>query len=200
MKKEKLLFFTFLIVILSSSIYSQKRGNGSNHSSQNQSSTMRTVPLKPENMVGILLYDSDKVIKKLKIKESSKQMQIENAIDIYNNRISEIKAFNNQLFDDVKIYLDNAREKSKINNDKFLIKEANQNARKMLKPVQERVKGHHDVLNFTMGEILTEKQYLKWNKYQKKKRAALKPATANNQMNSGGKGKGNGQGKGKMSY
>ena len=34
MKKAKLLFFTFLIVVLSNSIYSQKRGNGSNNSNQ----------------------------------------------------------------------------------------------------------------------------------------------------------------------
>ncbi|NOQ91893.1 MAG: hypothetical protein GQ552_04160 [Flavobacteriaceae bacterium] len=199
MKKVKLLFFTFLIVILSNSIYSQKRGNGSNQSNQNMSSAMKTMPIKPENMAGILLYDTDEVIKKLKIKESPKQVLIEDAIDSYNNNISEVKAFNNQLFDEVKIYLGNARNEAKINNDKFLMKEASQNAKEMLKPVQEKVKKHHEILNFAMENILTDKQFSKWNKYQKKKFAELKPSSSNNsQMKSGGKG--SGQGKGRNSY
>jgi len=200
MKKAKLLFFTFLIVILSNSIYSQKRGNGSNHSNQSMSSAMKTMPIKPENMAGILMYDTDEVIKKLKIKESSKQVLIEDIIDTYNNSISEVKAFNNQLFDEVKIYLDNARNEAKINNDKFLMKEASHNAKEMLKPVQEKVKEHHEVLNFAMKNILTDKQFSKWNKYQKKKHAELKPSSNNNsQMKSGGNGKGSGQGKGRNS-
>lgn len=203
MKIAKPLFFIFLIMILSNATYSQQKGNKSNNSNQSQQIAMKTLPMKPENMAGILLYDSDEVIKKIKLKDLSKQILIEEAIEIYNNSISEIKAFNYQIFDEVKIYLDNARNEAKINNDKFLMKEASHNAKKMLQPVQNKVKEHHVTLNFTMENILTNKQYGKWDKYQKKKHAELKPATNNNyQMNSqsGGKGKGNGSGKGKKSY
>ena len=51
-----------------------------------------------------------------------------------------------------------------------------------------------------MKNILTDKQFSKWNKYQKKKHAELKPSSNNNsQMKSGGNGKGSGQGKGRNS-
>lgn len=106
MKKISLLLILFCILGNATSLFSQQKGNKQNSSRQGQGSQMAQPLMNPENMAGIFIYDSDEVLKKIKVNETTKQQVLTKAITKYNNKINELKAFNYETFTNVKTFLD----------------------------------------------------------------------------------------------
>ena len=164
-----LLFFTSLI-------FSQGRYN-SNYGNQQYSQGNQEKPKKitPEMMAGILMYDYDEVIKKLKIKDEKTQLNVERAINRYNNKINEIKTFSIDVFSKIKYIIDEKTANSQNSNiDDFM--EARYQIKDMLKPIQEKVDEQQKVLNESLAKDLSEKQNKKWLKYQLAKIKELRPS------------------------
>ncbi len=70
MKHIKHSFFILFIVSFNTLLFSQQRGGGNRSFSQQQGGQRGEMPLpkvNPENMARIIMYDSDEVVKKLKI-------------------------------------------------------------------------------------------------------------------------------------
>lgn len=201
---KKLSSFLILVCILgnATTLFSQQKRNKQNSSHQVQGSQMGQAQMNPENMAGIFMYDSEDVLKKIKIKETKKQQVITKAITKYNNKINELKAFNYETFSNVKTFLDKKRNEAMLNQDNVTLKDAKIQANEMLKPIREKVQEEQAFINSIFRTALTSKEYNSWLKYQEKKHNELKPKTSENtpMQGSGQRSKGGGQKQGMKRY
>ncbi|WP_457610111.1 hypothetical protein [Lutibacter sp.] len=158
------------ILFFNTPIFSQQRGNHGN--SSQQAAQQKIIP---ENMAGIISYDIDEVIKKLKIKKTPTRNIVSNAISTHNNKINELKTFNYETFDNVKSFLTKKRNEAKLSRDFTILKEARMKANEMLAPIRKKVIAQKNILNTTLKKEFSEKQFKKWLKYQQNKLKELKP-------------------------
>lgn len=173
--------FTFSTVLFAQ----QRGGRGNSSHQQGQGSQMAEAKINPQNMAGIIMYDSKKVVKKLKIKEAPLKTAVTQAISKYNNKINEIKTFNNEAFNDVNKFLTHKRSEAMQTGDFSAMKESRMQANKMLAPIRKKVVSQKNILNTTLEKELSEKQYTSWIKYQEGELKKLNPNTRNNQQNQG---------------
>jgi len=177
MKLSKL-YITLVIVLLNSFlVLSQQRRNHQQNSQRGQQNKMTPAKLKPENMVGILMYDTKKVLKKLKIKSKKERVIVIRLLKKHNNSNREIKVFNQETFTAAKTFLKTKREEAKQHQDFSVFKEARVKVKKMLLPIRKKVTFERNRLNKSMQKVLSEKEYKKWLKYQKKELKNLKPTS-----------------------
>lgn len=204
MKKTSLILIFICIIGNATTLFSQQRGNKQNSSQQGQGGEMMQPQINPESMAGILMYDSDEVIKKVKVKNAPQQTSIVKAISKYNNKINEIKTFNFESFTKVKTFLEKESNEAMLNRDNIAMKEARVHANEMLLPIREKIQEQQAMINTIFEKELSPKQYSTWLKYQEKKHNELKPKTPDNsQMQGSGqrsKGSGQKQGMGRGNY
>lgn len=198
MKQLKYASLLVFILTFNSIIYAQQRGGGNRNSQQQGQRSQTSIPtMNPENMAGILIYDTDEVVKKLKIKKAPKKAIVNQAIARHNNKVNELKVFNFETFNKVKKYLNKKREEVKLSRDFSIMKEARMNANEMLAPIRTKVMQQQNLLNTTLEKELSEKEYKKWLKYQEDELKKLNPKNAERpQMQSGQRSQGRGQKKG----
>lgn len=124
---------------------------------------------------GLIKYDSDKVIKKLKIQKDSVKTLVSKYIQTYNQEIDNLifihgntlKELENEFDRNVKIAFQN-RDRSQMDGVKAKIKQT-------IPPIRYEVNEFEKALNERLAQILTEKENKKWLKYQKSK----KPSNGN---------------------
>lgn len=131
--------------------------------------------INPEKMVEIIMYDSDEVIKKIKIKMDPKKAIIAKSISVYNNKIHEIKTFNFHTFSDIKSFVTKKINEAKLTNDYRSMGDVKIKMDEMLEPVRTKVTAQKNILNTAFEKELTAKQYKNWIKYQKRQLEKLKP-------------------------
>jgi hypothetical protein len=175
MKFQKASFLLFIFVPLSTVLFSQQRGNRQNVPQQSQSTTMSAQEVSPQNMAGLIMYDNEVVIKKLKIKTASKKTLVTKAISKHNAKINELKTFNFETFDKVKSFLAKKRNEAMANRDFRTMKEAQMQAQEMLAPIKTKVRVQKNMLNETFEKELSEKQNKTWLKYQQAELKKLNP-------------------------
>lgn len=127
------------------------------------------------NTAGIFYYDTDETIEYIKVKDETKDRSVAKALKIYNKQVKKIDFLNTQNFSDIdvlmNIYLSGSvkpGEKPKEAEGKDHLKGTIQEVRKELKKEEEK-------LNDSMKDIVSEKQFKKWIKYQKKMKKDLLP-------------------------
>jgi len=114
---------------------------------------------------GIEKYDSEKVIKKLKITDETFKNKVTKHIQIYNQEMDNLLLIHGNTLENlekefdknVKIAIQN-RDRSQMNGVKAKIGN-------IIPPIRLEVQKHKDVLNEDMKVLLTEKQYKKWLRY-----------------------------------
>jgi hypothetical protein len=162
-------------------LFSQQRGNKRNSlQQQGQGSQMTSAIVNPKNMARIIFYDSEKVIKKIKIKKPSVQTVIKQAISKHNNKINEIKTFNFETFNNVSKFLTKKRNEAMVSRDFNTMKESHIEANNMLAPIHEKVLLQKNTLNTIFEKELSEKQYKVWLKYQEGELKKLNPKKPDN--------------------
>ncbi|AMC10788.1 hypothetical protein Lupro_05830 [Lutibacter profundi] len=176
---KSLISILIFILFFSTTLFSQQRGNHGN-------SSQKAMPQKinPKNMAGIISYDFDEVIKKLKIKETPIKNIVSKAITTHNNKINELKTFNYEIFNNVKSFLTKKRNEAKLSRDFTIMTEARMKANEMLAPIRDKVITQKSILNTTLKKELSEKQFKKWLKYQQGKLKELKPKNTQQSMQS----------------
>ncbi|MEO0582367.1 MAG: hypothetical protein AAF135_09115 [Bacteroidota bacterium] len=120
---------------------------------------------------GIFQYDLDKVLKKLKVKETPDQQVVAEALATYNGKMAALsfthaatfKELENAFDRNVQIAMQN-RDRSQMSGVLSMIKE-------ILPPIKRQVEAEERVLNEALAAVLSEKQNEKWIKYQRRKRS-----------------------------
>ena len=124
---------------------------------------------------GLVKYNTEKVIKKLKIQEDSVKTMVSNHIQTYNQQIDNLlfihghtlKDLENEFDRNIKIAFQN-RDRSQMDGVKAKIKQT-------IPPIRYEVNELEKGLNESLAQILTKAENDKWLKYQKSK----KPSTGN---------------------
>ncbi|MBT8316958.1 MAG: hypothetical protein HKP59_04985 [Lutibacter sp.] len=182
MKFQKASFLLLMFVHLSTVLFSQQRGNRQNVPQQSQSTATSAQEVSPQNMAGLIMYDNEVVIKKLKIKTASKKTLVTQAISKHNAKINELKTFNFETFDKVKFFLAKKRNEAMANRDFRTMREAQMQAQEMLAPIKTKVRVQKNMLNETFEQELSEKQNKTWLKYQQAELKKLNPRAQEKQQ------------------
>ena len=135
------------------------------------------------NAVGILTYDEEKVAKRSKIKSDGKKKDITVIISAYNHRIDEIKILYAKLLITTEKYVADRRKEAMARRNREAMSLIQSDAMDMLRPIRREVIKADKELNTRLEGILSEKQLMKWKKYQNSKKESLKPKIPESRSN-----------------
>ncbi|MCF6181617.1 hypothetical protein [Lutibacter sp.] len=158
--------FIIIFILTSTIAFSQQKGSHSGNGNFH---------VNVKKLAGIVPYDSDEVIKRIKVKKSENKIIVEQAIDKYNQKINELKIFNTDIFTSVKLFINQKSQEAKLSNDINILKEAKIKVDETLQPLKDKVAKAQNVLDKEFKIRLNAKQLKAWSKYVKRKKEALKP-------------------------
>ena len=166
---------TVLIVLQVTFSLAQVRPGGQRPQGRSQNAPNReNIKFEASKVAGILKFDSDEILKKLKIKEAdSIFISVTKAVETYNHNIEEIALLNKDLLDGLDLVV-NETTKSGANNQEAIF-EIRKRIKVKLKPVRDSIKIEDEKLSSVLKSILDEKQFEKWEKYEKLERGKLMP-------------------------
>ncbi|WP_298880987.1 hypothetical protein [uncultured Polaribacter sp.] len=174
---KKILFI--LIAFLTLNVFAQppggrgRRGDGQGPSSNNNQKAQK---FNASNVAGIFYYDIEKAIKKTKVKKEEKQLSVKKIIKNYNLKIKEISFLNSQKFSDLNLVV-NSGSKNILPEERMKMRKK---VNEIIRPIRDEIHELEKELNNNLEEILTEKQFKKWLKYQKKQKENLMPKRVQN--------------------
>tara|TARA_X000000950_G_C13731666_1_gene584543 strand:- start:219 stop:836 length:618 start_codon:yes stop_codon:yes gene_type:complete len=182
----KHLFFATLLLV-SSFIFSQgmRNGGGGMNQQNRQGATRAVQEFNASDAAGIFYYETDEVIKKIKVKDDQLKFKVKKALSNYNFKIKEIAFLNSVKLNDLDKLMAAMRDSQPTNlQDNSSNSDERQNMRKaigkVIRPIKEEILSNEEVLNKTLEEILSEKQNKKWLKYQNNIKESLQPKRSDN--------------------
>lgn len=182
----KHLFFATLLLV-SSFIFSQgmRNGGGGMNQQNRQGATREVQEFNASDAAGIFYYETDEVIKKIKVKDDQLKFKVKKALSNYNFKIKEIAFLNSVKLNDLDKLMAAMRDSQPTNlQDNSSNSDERQNMRKaigkVIRPIKDEILSNEEVLNKTLEEILSEKQNKKWLKYQNNIKESLQPKRLDN--------------------
>ncbi len=115
----------------------------------------------------IITYDTEKVIKKLKITEDSITKEISKHIQTYNIEMNNLLFLHSKTLADLEKEFDRNVKIAMQNRDRSQMSGVKNKIKQIIPPIKYEVYEHEKVLNGALASILNEKQNKKWLKYQK---------------------------------
>jgi hypothetical protein len=115
----------------------------------------------------IIKYDTEKVVKKLKITEDSITKEISKHIQTYNIEMDNLLILHSKTLSDLEKEFDRNVKIAMQNRDRSQMSGVKNKIKQIIPPIKYEVYEHEKVLNGALASILTEKQNKKWLKYQK---------------------------------
>ncbi|MCG1035082.1 hypothetical protein [Polaribacter sargassicola] len=171
MKKIILLFVLFCAF----NIQAQYSGYGYNRQRQRQMMQPQTEQKIPEpdfpieKYLGIVTYDIEKAAKKTGVKLSSKEgKEFSDILTKYNKDTKDIVRINSFLINSSKDMIDNFQKNARKTGDYSDQAKVQKKMIDDLKPFSKTLKAEDDKLINSMKNLLSEKKYNKWIKYNKK--------------------------------
>ena len=168
---KKILFF----LIVSLSLTAQAQFGYGNRQRQRQMQPMQTSQKAPEpnfdieRYIGIIIYDVKKAAKKSNVKLSSqKGVEFSKIIAKYNKNTKDITRINSFLLRSTKEMVENFQKNAIKNGDFSKQAEVRKEMMLRLKPIGEVIREEDKKLNTSIRNLLSEKQYKKWIKYNRK--------------------------------
>mgnify|MGYP003683032689 CR=1 FL=1 len=170
MKKYILLLLTFSSLLT----YSQFNNGGMRNQRQRQMPQAQQQAPEPnfnvERYVGFIIYgDIKKVAKKSSIKLSSDVgKKFSSTLNTYNKQVKDIKRINSFTLKSTKEMVENFQKMAMKSGDFSNQIEIQKKMTESLKPIAETLKVEDKKLDKSIKKILSEKQYKKWIKYNRK--------------------------------
>lgn len=188
----------FILLTISSSVMYAQPGGGGRQGGFNQrgnrpSTNVERPAFNAQKASGIIKYDTDKILKRLKIqKNDSIAPKIKTAFFNYNAAMDQVSLNNKDLFEGIDALVKSTAQGAAQSKDRETFRKTMRLVAENLKPVREKVRDQTSILNNSLEELLSEKQYSKWLKYQKSEKDKLRPRTqrpqnGNNARPSGGR-------------
>lgn len=186
---------------------SQRQGGMQN----NQQQRPETPKFEASKMAGIFNYDSQDVVKLLKLKKDKELLlKVRKAIIDYNSKVDEIALLNSDNFDTLNVFMNSIIKSFRLERNSDFenrrqggnqgqmetdgdnpLKKARMLTMEKLKPAIHAVREAEKHLNMELESLLNKKQYSKWLKYQKKRKDGLRPKRRVNENNNSGMSSGN---------
>tara|TARA_R110002126_G_scaffold291781_1_gene457937 strand:- start:9937 stop:10470 length:534 start_codon:yes stop_codon:yes gene_type:complete len=164
--------YIFLLFVLTSFLAQSQFGGMRNQRQRQMPQTQQEQPapnFQVEKYLGIIVYDIEKAAKKSGIKLSSDEgKQFSKLLTAYNKDIKDIRRINSFTLKSTKEMVENfqknAAKTGDLSNQLVVQKKMADN----LKPISETLKIEDLKLVKSLKPILSEKQYKKWIKYNRK--------------------------------
>lgn len=164
-----------LLFILSCSLAAQAQYGYGNTNRQRQRQMMQTEQKAPEpnfqieKHLGIVIYDIEKAAKKSSVKLSSDEgKKFSKTLTNYNKKIKDIRRINSFTLRNVKEMVENFQKNVNKTGDFSNQEKVRKTMVDNLKPISDVLKIEDKELDKTMKSVLSDKQYNKWIKYNKK--------------------------------
>lgn len=142
---------------------------------QRQRQMMQTPEKAPEPnfdvelYLGIVVYDIEKTANKISVKLTSDEGKtFSDILTNYNNKIKQIKRINSFTLNSSKELVENFQKNAIKNRDFSNQAEVQKKLAADLKPISETLKTEDQKLDADIKKMLSEKQYEKWIKFNKK--------------------------------
>lgn len=142
---------------------------------QRQRQMMQTPEKAPEPKfdvelyLGIVVYDLEKTANKISVKLTSDEgITFSDILTNYNNKIKQIKRINSFTLNSSKELVENFQKNAIKNRDFSNQVEVQKKLAADLKPISETLKTEDQKLDADIKKMLSEKQYEKWIKFNKK--------------------------------
>ncbi len=116
---------------------------------------------------GLIKYDSDKVIRKLKIQEDSIKTELSEYIQAYNQEMDNLLLIHGNTFVELENEFDRNVKIAFQNRDRSQMDGVKAKIKQIIPPVRYEVNEFEKALNESLAQILTEKENKKWLRYQK---------------------------------
>jgi hypothetical protein len=121
-----------------------------------------------EQYLGIVVYDIEKTAKKSSVKLTSEEgKKFSKILTDYNNKIKQITRINSFTLNSSKEMVENFQKAVIKNGDYSNQVEVQKKLAEDLKPISETLKGEDQKLDAEIKQIISEKQYEKWLKFNK---------------------------------
>lgn len=117
----------------------------------------------------IITYDTEEVIKKLKITDDSISKEVSMLLATYNSKMDNLLLLHSRTLKDLEKEFDSNVKIAMQNRDRSQMSEVKNKIKQIIPPIRYEVSEHENSLNEALKNILTEKQYKKWLKYQKQR-------------------------------
>lgn len=122
-----------------------------------------------EQYLGIVVYDIEKTAKKINVKLTSDAgKSFSEILTNYNNKIKQIKRINSFTLNNSKEMVENFQRSAIKNRDFSNHAEVQKKLATDLKSLSETMKSEDEKLDVEVKKILSEKEYDKWIKFNKK--------------------------------
>lgn len=164
-----------ILIILFCAVTAHAQYGYGNSQSNRQNQMMQTQQKAPEpdfnieRYIGIVNYDIEKAAKKSSIKLSSTEgKEFSKALTEYNKDIKDITRINSFVLKSTKDLVDNFQKTVIATGDNSSQKKVMTTMGENLKPLSETIKKEDLLLDKKLKNLLSEKQYKKWLKYNKK--------------------------------
>lgn len=164
-------YFFILFVLMSFLAHSQF--GGMRNQRQSQMPQTQQAPPEPnfpvERYLGIVIYDIAKATKRSGIKSSSETgMNFSKLLTDYNKKIKDFKRINSFLLKSTKEMVENFQKKARETGDFSDQVKVRLQMAENFKPIVETLKEEDLKLDKNLKALLSEKQYKKWVKYNRK--------------------------------
>lgn len=174
MKKYIILLFIFTSLLVQSQ-FNPRNGRNNQRQRQQRQQIPQTAQKAPEpnfeieKYLGIIVYDLKKVSKKSSVKLSSIEgRKFAKVLTKYNKDIKDIIRINSFLLRSTKEMVESFQKKSRKTGDFSNQPKIQKKMVENLKPISVTLKEEDKKLNNLIRNFLSEKQYKKWLKYNKK--------------------------------
>lgn len=168
---KKLIFLLTLITF--SNLKAQMMNGGMQNQRQRQ--MMQTPEKAPESKfdvelyLGFVVYDIEKTANKISIELTSDEgKSFLDVLTNYNNKINQIKRINSFTLNNSKELVENFQKNAIKTRDFSNQVEVQKKLAADLKPISETLKTEDQKLDADIKKLLSEKQYQKWIKFNKK--------------------------------
>lgn len=124
----------------------------------------------PLRFVGLVIYDADKVVKKIGVRKKPDVKKVKEVIAKYNSIFNDIKRINTFTFNDIKLTVEATQKKAIKTQDYSSIEKVQKKMMDAFKPIIAEIDRQDKSFDTEMKAVLSKKQYKKWEKYKSKRK------------------------------
>ena len=126
-----------------------------------------------KNAANIFYYDLEEAPKKVKIKKDKTKNATLKALRVYNSKVKDISFLNSFKLNELEILVNSVGKQARTNPE--IGQKIRSQIRKTILPIRDTIGKLELNLNNSLKDILSEKQFKKWKRYQEKVKKELLP-------------------------
>ncbi|MEQ6124440.1 hypothetical protein AAON49_09585 [Pseudotenacibaculum sp. MALMAid0570] len=165
--KKILVFSLFLFVGISASAQFVNRGSDPRLRGQSRPQNDKLPEFNPERTIGLVIYNYERVVKKIGVKKKSDNAKkIKSIFTKFNRSLNDIKRINSFTLKEMKTTFEATRREAIKTKDFSGMQAVQKQMAEAFKPIVDAILKKEEELDASLKPLLSEKQFRKWLKYK----------------------------------